>query len=86
LSGASNVLQSLQTSFHQDLNGEGVIGIAPNLPAGKQPDGDERYPGAVVSRFRNGPCQRFLRTDPGAGPVADSGSADRLTTTPIRRA
>jgi serralysin len=28
LAGASNTLESLETSFHQDLNGDGVIGLA----------------------------------------------------------
>ena len=34
-SGASTTLESLETSFHQDLNGDGVIGI----PAGQTPSG-----------------------------------------------
>ena len=29
VSGTSAALQSLETSFHQDLNGDGVIGIPP---------------------------------------------------------
>ena len=28
VSGTSTALESLETSFHQDLNGDGVIGIA----------------------------------------------------------
>ena len=29
VSGTSTALESLETSFHQDLNGDGVIGIRP---------------------------------------------------------
>ncbi|OAF19355.1 hypothetical protein AXW67_36845 [Bradyrhizobium neotropicale] len=32
VSGASGVLQSIETSFHQDLNGDGTIGPAPSGP------------------------------------------------------
>ena len=31
VSGASSTLQSFETSFHQDLNGDGVIGLANNV-------------------------------------------------------
>jgi hypothetical protein len=33
VSGASSALESLETSFHQDLNGDGVIGIPATKPA-----------------------------------------------------
>ena len=32
LSGTSTALESLETSFHQDLNGDGVIGIPAATP------------------------------------------------------
>ncbi|WP_256808960.1 M10 family metallopeptidase C-terminal domain-containing protein [Bradyrhizobium sp. Bra64] len=31
VSGASSALESLETSFHQDLNGDGTIGVPPNV-------------------------------------------------------
>jgi serralysin len=33
VSGASDVLKALEPSFHQDLNGDGVIGASPSSPA-----------------------------------------------------
>ena len=32
MSGASTALQSFETSFHQDLNGDGAIGVPGTVP------------------------------------------------------
>src|SRR5436305_2114796 len=45
-SGTSTALESLETSFHQDLNGDGVIGIpAATGPSETRPRSEERRVG-----------------------------------------
>ena len=58
VSGADYALQSLETSFHQDLNGDGQIGL-PNLPPLFSPRGS---PGGSVAGRRSGPTPPERRT------------------------
>jgi serralysin len=53
LPGTSTALESLETAFHQDLNGDGVFGI----PAEKAPSGAKR----LSSVFHLSPATTSLR-------------------------
>ena len=66
VSGTSSALESLETSFHQDLNGDGVIGI----PSG---DGD-RIPAGSTSLVEVG-NNFFLDNSGGSGPSLKFGGA-----------
>src|SRR5205814_196467 len=46
VSGSSTVLENIETSFHQDLNGDGVIGV-PGTPPALPPS----PPGTVIESF-----------------------------------
>ena len=66
VSGASTTLQSLETSFHQDLNGDGVIGV-PTTPSVIESFGATSLV-AVGNNY-------FLDNSAGSGPELTYGSA-----------
>jgi hypothetical protein len=69
--GTNTNLESQETFFQQDLNGDGVIGVPPTPPSG--PDG-----GPVESPPASGPGgdSFVFQTDLGASSLTNSGHAD----------
>ena len=65
LSGASQVLQAAETSFHQDLNGDGVIGV----PHDGGPDGVPPASGPAGNSF-------VFQTNPGTSSVTEPANAN----------
>jgi hypothetical protein len=50
VSGSSTTLETLETSFHQDLNGDGVIGVpSPQSPSGAAQASNPRAPTVAVA-------------------------------------
>ncbi|MEH2561446.1 NF038122 family metalloprotease [Bradyrhizobium sp. AZCC 2289] len=55
-SGTSSALESLETSFHQDLNGDGVIGIPTHQAPGNSSSPDVTAQGAGLSNTASQPA------------------------------
>jgi hypothetical protein len=73
-SGTSTALQSLETSFHQDLNGDGVIGIPALQASGMQPESVAHS--ASVMAARNDTFA--FRPDLGSGVAANAQDAETI--------
>jgi hypothetical protein len=67
LSGTSTTLESYETNFHQDLNGDGMIGI----PSGTSPS-NPASPAAVVTAVNNDTFVFEPRAGAAAAPKAES--------------
>ena len=73
VSGTSVALQSIETSFHQDLNGDGVIGVPPaDGDRGEwidQPDRDWQPFLSFIDSSGSGPSLKYAGADVVAGAV-----------------
>ena len=75
VSGASSALESLETSFHQDLNGDGTIGI----PAAQAPSGITSGPVSQAASVTIASNDTFVfRPGVGADVIANAGNAETI--------
>ncbi|MGY3507752.1 Ig-like domain-containing protein [Bradyrhizobium lupini] len=77
VSGTSSALKSLETTFHQDLNGDGQIGSSTSTPTSPtSPTAGTVIESAGATRLVEGGDKFYLNGSTGTGPTLKQGGVD----------